>query len=303
MSQNPLDLSVIIVPHNNRQLLQVTLDAVLASRTKYSFEVIVRDNGSGDGSAEMVESAYTKARLLRGENTGFSHGNNVAIKASRGRYVLLLNPDTKVSPGTFEVMLNLMERRPDIGIATCKLVLGNGQIDPACRRSFPTPWVAISRLSGLSLLFPKSRLFNKYNLQYLPEDEEYEIDSCSGAFLLIRRETIAQIGLLDEEFFMYNEDVDWCYRAKLAGWKVYYYPETATVHYKRQAARWSAKAQWEFHRSMTLLYRKHFAQKYPWFINLIAYIGPRVRYAIKFIWSHLHGLFSAKQSKGPPKRF
>lgn len=300
-NQKRKDLSIIIVPHNSREFLRVTLESVYNSRTSNDFEVIVHDNGSTDGTVEMVEEDFPKVKLIKGENIGFSAGNNEAIKWSAGRYILLLNPDTKISPDTLQIMIDFMDSHPDAGISTCKLVLGNGKIDPACRRSFPTPWVAISRLSGLSLLFPKSRLFNKYNMHYLSEDEQYEIDSCSGAFMLIRRFTIDQIGLLDEDFFMYNEDVDWCYRAKKAGWKVYYYPKTEVVHYKKRSAKFSKKAQWEFHRSMILFHQKHFAKKYPWFINQVAYLGPRIRYVLKYVWSIFKGF--GFHSKEKTKRY
>ena len=301
--ENVVDLSIIIVPYNNKDLLRKTLAAVFASRMERKFEVIVHDNGSSDGTPDMVVAEFPEARLIRSENVGFTRGNNAGIKIARGRNILLLNPDTEVGGDTLAVMLNLLDRRPDIGVATCKLVLGNGRLDPACRRSFPTPWVAISRLSGLSLLFPKSRLFNRYNLGYLPEDQEYEIDSCSGAFLLIRQEVINKIGPLDEDFFMYNEDVDWCYRAKKAGYKIYYYPLTTTVHHKRQSAQFSKKAQWEFHRSMIVFHKKHLAGRYPWFVNLIAYVGPRVRYVLKLVWSYLPKIFSTHKGGEFKRRF
>ena len=303
MNTGSTDLSVIIVPYNNKDLLKTTLDSIFETQSRYSYEVIVHDNGSADGTVDMVETQYPQVKLIRGENIGFSKANNRGIAASSGRYILLLNPDTKIQANTLQVMLEFMDKRLDVGMATCKVVLANGKLDPACRRSFPTPWVAITRLSGLSLMLPNSKLFNKYNLSFLPEDEEYEIDSCSGAFLLTRRNVIDKIGLLDEDFFLYNEDLDWCYRAKDAGYKVYYCPAAQITHYKRQSTQFSKIAQWEFHHSMILFYRKHFSDKYPWIVNQIAYLGPYVRYYLKLGFSHFDNFFARLFGKKTRQRF
>jgi GT2 family glycosyltransferase len=291
-----VDLSIIIVSYNTRDLLRNCLQSVFASQTKYSYEVIVHDNGSPDNSADMVTAEFPQVKLLRGENIGFSAGNNAGIQQASGRNILLLNPDTEIEKDTIEVAMKFFEEHSEIGVLTCKVVLGNGEIDPACRRSFPTPWIAIARFSGLSKFFPQSKFFNAYNLGYLPEDESYEIDTCSGAFFLTRKEVVDRVGLLDEDFFMYNEDVDWCYRIKSAGWKIYYHPETQITHFKRQSSRFSKKAQWEFHRSMIVFHRKHYAHKYPWVINQIAYQGPKIRYGLKLAASKIATTLSNKKT-------
>ncbi len=281
-----MDLSIIITPWNCKDLLEATLKSIFANQTKFNYEVIIYDHGSTDGSLEMVEQDFPQVTLIRGGDVGFAAANNEGLKRSTGRYVVLLNADTKLSEDTIEVMLSFMDSHPKVGISTGKLVLAvSGQLDPACRRSFPTPWVSFTRFSGLSKLFPKSRLFNRYNLEYLSEDDEYEIDSCSGAFELMRRETMDKIGLLDDTFYMYGEDIDWCYRTKQAGWQVYYYPRTVILHYKGYLSGKSAKKKrhnprptWEFHRAMILFYYKHYVNKYPRILTWVIQLAIWARY-------------------------
>ncbi len=219
----------------------------------------------------MVEQEFPQVDLIRGGDVGFAAANNVGLKKSTGRYAVLLNADTELSTDTIETMITFMDENPKVGIATGKVVLAvSGKLDKACRRSFPTPWVSAARISGLSKIFPKSKLFNRYNFEYLSEDEAYEIDSCVGAFEMIRRETMDQIGFLDETFYMYGEDIDWCYRAKQAGWQVWYYPKTTILHYKGYLSgkasgkkKHNPRPTWEFHRAMIIFYYKHFYNKYP----------------------------------------
>lgn len=275
-----MDISFIITPWNCRDLLQATLKSIFDSQTKFTYEAIVYDHGSTDGTLEMVEKDFPQVKLIRGGDVGFAAANNEGIKLSSGRYVTLLNADTELSPDTIETMVSFMDANPKVGISTGKVVLAvNGKLDKACRRSFPTPWVSFSKFSGLATLFPKSKLFNSYNLEFMNEDESYQIDSCVGAFELIRRETMNQIGLLDDTFYMYGEDIDWCYRAKQAGWEVWYYPKTTILHYKgylsgkqTKKKRHNPRPIWEFHRAMILFYYKHYVNKYPriltWLIQL-----------------------------------
>ena len=282
-----MDLSIIIVSHNSKDLLRNCLRSVYQSQTRYGFDVLVHDNASVDQTPEMVEAEFPNTKLIRGENVGFSKANNAGIKQSQGRYVLLLNPDTEVSKDTFETMINFMDSHPDVGISTCKLALPDGTLDKACRRSFPTPWVSFTRLAGLSKIFPKSKIFNKYNLGYLPETEEHEIDSCVGAFLLTRRVVIEKVGLLDENFFLYGEDIDFCFRAKNAGWKVYYYSQTTVIHHKRQSSKmdtadFNRRAFREFYKdSMLYFYRKNLAPKYPWILNQLMAFAIRLHYVMR----------------------
>lgn len=288
-----IDLRIVIVNFNTKDKLRECLRSVFASRGRYGFTAWVVDNGSRDGSADMTAVEFPAAKLIKSrENLGYGKANNLAIRkmiAGREKYgfVLLLNPDVKVSEDTFDKMISFMNNDSTVGIAGPRVVKPDGQLDLACRRSFPNPANALFRFLGLSKLFPKSPLAS-YNLTYLPDDQISEVDSVMGAFLLIRAEVISRIGLLDESFFMYGEDLDWCWRAKAAGYKVMYAPITTVVHDKGSSSRkTSRKALWEFHRSMQLFYDKHYRQKYNFLFNLLVRAGIWARFAVKFLQNAL----------------
>jgi GT2 family glycosyltransferase len=193
------------------------------------------------------------------------------------RYALLLNPDTVVPPDAFACMLQLMDEHPEFGVSGPKLVRLDGSLDLACRRSFPTVEVSFWRLTKLSKIFPRSRRFGRYNMTYLDPDQPAEIDSVVGAFMLVRREAIEQAGMLDEDFWMYGEDLDWAYRIKQFGWKVYYYPPVVVTHVKRASSgqdnAGAAKAKYEFDRAMWLFYRKHYQAATPGPIDRLVKFG------------------------------
>lgn len=290
-----MDLSVIIVSFNTKDLLRQCLRAVLASQTKYSFEVFVVDNASTDQSAEMVRAEFPGVKLIENqENIGYARGNNQAIKKilnSGGggliRYILFLNPDVEMAADTLDKMISFMEQNPETGIAGCKVLKEDGRLDLACRRSFPNPVNALWRLSGLSFLYPRSK-YSSYNLTYASEDEIMEIDSVMGAFMMIRRETMEKIGVLDENFFMYGEDLDYCFRAKQAGFKVMYAPITSVVHHKGSASRkLPGKALLEFHRAMQIFYNKHHRERHNFLVNLLVAAGIWLRYAVKLLENSL----------------
>ncbi|HEY67121.1 MAG TPA: glycosyltransferase family 2 protein [Thermoflexia bacterium] len=276
-----LDLGIVIASYNTRDLLRTCLRSVYASHGDFTFEVCVVDNASSDGSAEMVAAEFPQARLIvNAENVGYAGANNQGLEAfgftrvssprsQTPRFALLLNSDTELPPDALARMLDFMAGHSDAGIAGPKLVLPNGSLDLACRRSFPTPEVAFYRLTGLSRRFPHSRRFGRYNLTYLDPDQVAEVDSVVGAFMLVRAEAIAQVGLMDEQFFMYGEDLDWAYRIKAAGWKVYYNPEVVVLHVKRASTRQSPRAQVEFYRAMDTFYRKHYAAQTPWWLHVL----------------------------------
>ncbi|HIE39340.1 MAG TPA: glycosyltransferase family 2 protein [Anaerolineales bacterium] len=272
-----LDLGIVIVNYNTRDLLRTCLRTVYASRGALSFEVCVVDNGSADGSAGMVADGFPDVHLIaNAENRGYPAANNQGLRAlgypggaAAPRFALLLNPDTELPPDGLAGMLSFMEEHHDAGVAGPRLVLEDGSLDPACRRSFPSPAVSFYRLFGLSRLFPRSRRFGRYNLTYLDPGVVAEVDSVVGAFMLVRREAIRMVGLLDETFFMYGEDLDWCYRIKAAGWKVYYNPAVTVLHVKRAASRHSARARVEFWRAMRYFYEKHYAERTPWPVHLL----------------------------------
>ncbi|MDZ4244155.1 MAG: glycosyltransferase family 2 protein [Candidatus Doudnabacteria bacterium] len=276
------DLSVIIVNFNTKDKLRACLRSVFASRTKFNFEVWVADNASSDGSVVMVREEFGQVKLIENnENVGFAKANNQALRKAQGRYFLLLNSDVEVSADSFDKMLVYMDNNPMVGAAGCRVMKTDGTLDKACRRSFPNPVNSFFRLTGLSFLFPRSRAVASYNLTYLPEDQIAEVDSVMGAFLLIRRDVVARVGLLDEQFFMYGEDLDWCYRIKAAGYRVMYVPTTSVIHHKGSSSRkLPQKALYEFHRAMELFYNKHYRTKYNFLLNLIAYAGIWLRYAV-----------------------
>ncbi len=257
-----MELSIIIVSYNTRDLLRDCLRSVLSSRGITDYEVIVVDNCSPDGSAEMVRHEFPQVRLIASAiNGGYAYANNLGLREARGRHLLLLNPDTVLPPAALRDMRAFMEEHPDAGVAGPKLVLADGRLDLACRRSFPSLDVAFYRLVGLSRRFPHSPRYNRYNLGYLDPDQVAEIDSVVGAFMWIRGEALQQAGLLDERFFAYGEDLDLCYRIKVQhGWKVYYNPAVVVTHYKGQSMRQRSMAMTiHFYRAMWLFHAKHYA--------------------------------------------
>ena len=284
-----MDLEIVIVNFNTKERLLACLRSVLESTKKYYWEVSVVDNASTDGSQEMVRKLILEGHknlklLALTENIGFTGGNNVVLKESRSDFVLLLNPDTVVEENTFEVMLDYMKSSPEAGVAGCKVLKPDGSLDLACRRKFPNPVNSFFRFTRLSFLFPKSKLMAGYNLTHLTVDKTAEVDSVMGAFLMISREALDKAGLLDERFFMYGEDLDWCWRVKEAGFKVIYYPKTSIVHYKGSASRkTSTKSLYEFHRAMALFFDKHYKNNYLFLTRGLVYLGIWTRFAILYL--------------------
>jgi len=287
-----IDLSIIILSYRSKEYLKVLLPSVFASEgiefydvipvtqsppniggvakgrgdIKYTAEVIVVDNGSNDGTYEWLQTINYKLHIIQNTNNGFAAGNNIGIKKSAGRYILLLNPDTKLEPNTLAVMLDFMETCPEVGISGCKLIKPDGKLDLACRRRFPNPWNSFRRLF----------LNNNQNYNYtdIDEDKEMEVDSIVGAFMLVRRSAMEKFGLLDESFFMYGEDLDWCWRCKEAGFKVWYYPKAFITHYKGESSKKiPLRALKWFHDAMWIFYRKHYRSRYPFFFNWFVWLG------------------------------
>ncbi|GIP35110.1 glycosyltransferase family 2 protein [Paenibacillus sp. J2TS4] len=270
-----MDLSIIILNYNTCELTLNALESVYGSNTGFKYEVILIDNASSDSSVERIRGKFPQVRMIENKkNVGFSRANNQGMRIATGKYILLLNSDTIVQPDTFDIMLQFMEEHLEIGASGCKIILPDGSLDKACRRGFPTPSASFYYAFGISKLFPRVPRFNQYQLGYLNPDEEYPVDCLVGAFMLVRRQAIEEVGMLDEEFFMYGEDVDWCYRIKQAGWQNYYYPKTHIIHYKGASSRkkpW--KIIYEFHRAMYLFHRKHYRTKYSLPTNIMIYGG------------------------------
>lgn len=283
------DVSIIIVNYNTRQLTMDCLASVYESLTSFQYEIIVVDNASHDGSVEAIRGGYPDVRLIANrDNTGFAVANNQGMDIAKGRYILLLNSDTVVQTDTLEVMIGFMDHHPEMGASGCKVILPEGTLDKACKRGFPTPSASFYYAFGISRMFPDRPKFNQYQLGHLSPDDEYPVDCLVGAFMLVRRETIDQVGGLDETFFMYGEDIDWCYRIKEAGWGIYYYPRTYIVHYKGASARRKPmKIIYEFHRAMWVFHRKHYAKRYGMLTNTAVWLGISLKFSLSLIRNKL----------------
>ncbi len=258
-----MKISVIIVNYNVQHFLEQCLQSVFKALQDIDGDVWVVDNNSVDGSVEMVKEKFPRVKLIASkENLGFSRGNNLAIKKSRGEYILLLNPDTLVEEDTFEKVLKFMDKNLQAGGLGVKMVDGKGNFLPESKRSLPTPSVAFYKIFGLSNLFPKSKRFGKYHCGHLNKNETHEIEILSGAFMLMRKSALDEVGLLDEDFFMYGEDIDLSYRLVKGGYKNYYFSETRIIHYKGESTKKSSvNYVFVFYNAMIIFAKKHFSSK------------------------------------------
>ena len=278
-------LGIVIVNYNTRDLLADCLASIAASQITVPMRVVVVDNASTDDTIAMARRDYPWVEVIASAtNGGYAYANNLALRRliadippdqdRRHAYLLLLNPDTVLAPDTLVHMLDFLETHPEAGVVGPKIVLPNGQLDLACRRLFPTPRRALFRLLGLSRIFPRARALAGYNLTYLDPDETTEVDSVVGAFMLVRLAAIHQAGLLDEDYFMYGEDLDWAYRIKQAGWRVFYAPLTTIIHHKGAASRQrSRRSIVAFYQAMAIFHRKHYAASLPGIVNAIILLG------------------------------
>ncbi len=280
------DVAIVVVSYNVRDLLRGCLRSVEKATARIRIELWVVDNGSSDGTAAMVRDEFPSAHVIESDNVGFSRGNNLALRqilsgrdqAALPRYILLLNPDTEVPPGALESMVDFLDRHPEAGVAGPRLVRRDGSLDLACRRSFPTPSVSLFHFIGLGRLFPRSRRFARYNLTYLDPNAIADVDSVVGAFMLVRGEILATVGLLDEAFFMYGEDLDWALRIKQAGWKVMYNGEVTVFHLKRASSRQSStQSLLAFYAAMLIFFRKHYAPRSSWLVRWLVVAGIYLR--------------------------
>jgi GT2 family glycosyltransferase len=278
-----MDLSVIIVNYNVRQFLENALTSIKRAMEGMDGEIIVVDNASDDGSTEMVRTKFPDVVLLENpRNEGFARANNTGLRRARGRNFLLINPDTIVQEDTLRVMLRFFDETPDAGLAGCKILNPDGSFQLPCRRSFPTPWVAFTKIAGLSALFPRSRLFGRYNLTYLNPDETYPVEAVSGSFMMMRREAYERVGGLDETFFMYGEDLDLCYRVARAGFRVYYVASTKIVHFKGESTRRSDIDEVRhFYEAMEIFVEKHFSHSA--LVKFLLTLGIEIRAAMAFL--------------------
>jgi GT2 family glycosyltransferase len=267
-------LSSITVTYNSGALIGACLRA-LWPQLDPSDEVFVVDNASSDGSLDGLAGAFPGVRLIQNStNLGYAGGNNVALRRARGEYILLLNPDVVLDPRALSIALAYLDANPDVGVLGARILLPTGRLDPPARRTFKTPATYLYKLMGLSRLFPRHRRFGHYYLSYLDDDCIADVDAVVGAFLLTRRSVVEQVGLLDERFFMYCEDEDWCWRAKQAGWRIVYHPDVVAHHRKGSSARMRRFAMiCHWHRSIFLYHRKNIAPRYPAMVNVPIYGG------------------------------
>jgi O-antigen biosynthesis protein len=285
----PVKLSIIIVNYNVEYFLEQCINSCLKAMGTVPCELFVVDNNSIDSSVDMVRAKFPQVHLIANkENLGFSKANNQAMRLANGEYILLLNPDTVVEEDTFVKVVEFMDAHPDAGGLGVRMLDGKGKFLPESKRGLPTPAVAFFKIFGISKLFPKSRLFGRYHLGYLDEFETNEIEILSGAFMLMRKEALDKVGLLDEAFFMYGEDIDLSYRIVLGGYKNYYFPETRIIHYKGESTKKSSvNYVFVFYRAMIIFARKHFSQKnarlFSFLINAAIYFRAGVAILNRFV--------------------
>lgn len=278
-------LYIVVSSYNNATLLPDCLRTVEAAHPGIPTTVYVADAGSTDGTAEVVRRDFPGVHLrIAGENRGYAALNNLALReivatvpvgADRARVaVLLLNADTEMPPDTLTGLVAQLAAHPEAGVIGPKIVLRDGSLDLACRRSFPTPANSFWKLTGMAARYPQSPRFARYNLTYHDPDEEIEMDSGMGACLMLRLAAIDDAGLMDERFFMYGEDLDWSYRIKANGWRVRYYPRVCILHHKGSSSRQrSLRATLAFYGAMWRFHHLHYARTTPPPLNLLIYVG------------------------------
>ena len=271
-----MDLSIIIVNYRTYELTKQTISSVLGSVHDIDYEILLVDNASCDGSMELLMDDfknYSFIHFVQNEsNAGFAVANNMAFNNAKGEYTLLLNSDVVVHEDTVNECLKYIKSHENIGILGCKVVLPDGSLDKACRRSFPTFEVSFYRMSGLSKLFPNSPKFNRYNLSYLDENGSYYLDCVVGAFMLINSDVMNKCGGLDESYFMYGEDIDLCYKVKELGYDVFYYGKYSITHYKGASGK-NKRLLYEFHKSMEIFYDAHYKKEDSFLVNVITYVS------------------------------
>lgn len=284
-----MKLSIIIVNYNVEHFLDQCLHSVFKAIKGLEAEVFVVDNNSVDGSMKMVAEKYPEAICIENkENTGFSVANNQAIRVSKGKYVLLLNPDTVVEEDTFTKTVAFMDVHPKAGGLGIKMIDGTGNYLPESKRGIPTPWVALCKMTGLTRIFSKSKRFAGYYMGHLSNQENNKVDILAGAFMLMRKEALDKVGFLDENFFMYGEDIDLSYRILKGGYDNYYFADSQIIHYKGESTKkGSLNYVYIFYKAMVIFAKKHFSEKnaglFSFFINAAIYARASIALINRFI--------------------
>jgi N-acetylglucosaminyl-diphospho-decaprenol L-rhamnosyltransferase len=280
----PLALEIVIVSHGAETLLRRCLRSLAEHPiSEGEMRVTVVDSGSPDGTPDMVEVEFPEVRLLRRDNVGFSAANNLVLRQSQAEAVLLLNPDTEVYAGTLDAALARLRAEERIGMVGVKLVTESGGLDHACKRSFPTPLSALGHFAGLG--------GSQYRAAHLGDDEPGEVDAVNGAFMLCRAEAVREVGLLDEGYWLYMEDLDWCHRFWDAGWKVFYEPAGVALHVKggSSARRRAPRQEVAFHRGMGRFYRRFDAPAHNPILNAAVYAGVGAKLGVSLAITALRG--------------
>jgi N-acetylglucosaminyl-diphospho-decaprenol L-rhamnosyltransferase len=291
-----LDLEVVIVSHGAEELLRRCLRSLEDHPCRGGMRVTVVDSGSTDSTPDMVEREFPAVRLIRRENIGFSAANNVVLREDEAAAVLLLNPDTEVYKGTLDASLARLHSDADIGMVGCKLVTESGELDHACKRSFPTPLSALAHFTGIGRGDDTSAALSQYRATHLGDDEPGEVDAVNGAFMLCRAEAVREVGLLDEGYWLYMEDLDWCRRFWLACWRVFYEPAGVCLHVKggSSGGRRRPKQEIAFHRGMGRFYRRFDAPQHNPLLNAAVYAGISAKLAVSL---GITGLAAARRDR------
>ena len=296
MNDSEVDITVIVVNYNVKEYLANLIDSVTKASHSLNIEIFVVDNASADQSKELITGMYPDVTYIYNQkNLGFGKANNQAIPQARGTYTLLVNPDVLLSEDTLTTLYDYMEHEPDCGACGCKILKPDGSFAPESRRSIPTIGSALAKVSGLSALFPQSRIFSKYHLGWLDEDSTESVPVISGSFMFYRTPVLKKLGGFDERFFMYGEDIDLCYRTTKAGYRIDYVPTTSVIHFKGQSSRQNSRRYIKsFNEALYLFFEKHYSSKYSLFFRLVVYIGIYLRWGfsvIKLIYSRAAPLF------------
>lgn len=281
-----MKISIIIVNYNVKYFLEQALHSVRKAIKGLEAEVFVVDNNSVDGSCEMLKRTFPEVVLIENKNNpGFSKANNQAIRLAKGEYILLLNPDTVVEEDCFLKICKFMDETPDAGALGVKMIDGKGRYLPESKRGLPSPQVAFYKMFGLGKLFPKSKKFGRYYLGHLSKDETNEVEVLAGAFMLLRKTILDKIGLLDEDYFMYGEDIDLSYRITKSGYKNYYFPNTTIIHYKGESTKKATvNYVFVFYRAMIIFAQKHYSQKHAQLFSFLIHCAIYARATVALIF-------------------
>lgn len=296
-----MDISFVIVTYNSIEPLEKCLSSLISSiNNEVIFDIIIVDNNSHDGSDQFVQENYPEIQLIKNHiNVGYTKAMNQGLQIAQGKYLVQLNPDVFINPGTFQSLISWMDEHDDVGICIPKVLNQDGTFQKQSRRGNARPFEVFSYFLKLDRIFPNHRVIGNYVKTYLPEDEITQVDAVSGSCMMIRKEVFSDIGYLDERYFAYQEDTDFCFRANKAGWKVFYLPFVSVIHQGGRGGSRSDpyKAIYEWHRSYYLYYRKNLAKDYVFLVNWIMYffIG------IKLLFSLIGAWFSKEKVVGTKK--